>query len=229
MIESAGGRGADQRSICDHYGTPLGLAIEKGRTPLGLRLLALGADPDRFREQGMRRATLPPGKATRRCSKRWSPPERISRHVARHERPGPCGAGRAARPDSLAAREGRAARPGRQGALVPRGFRPPARVRDVPIAHRCGRPGDRQAADGCRDARDDPLRRGARGEAGQPSEEGKNPAHVRRDTASRPERLRVLRELGCDLAAADKYGRTILHDTASYSKACWRCRGSWQS
>ena len=46
--------------------------------------------------------------------------------------------------------------------------------------------------------------------------ERKNPALVRRDTESRPARLRVLREMGCDLAAADKYGRTILHDTASY-------------
>ena len=81
MIELLAGRGADLNGVCDRSGTPLGLAIEKGRTPLGLRLLALGADPDRFGNAGSRRSALPPGKATGRCSKRWSPPERISRHA----------------------------------------------------------------------------------------------------------------------------------------------------
>ena len=109
------------------------------------------------------------------------------------------------------------ARPG-QGdkALSFLGLRPPARVRDAPVAHRCGRAGDRGAADGCRESRDDPLRRGARGEAGRPPEAGEEPRARPARHGEPPRAARVLREMGCDLAAAESYGRTILHDTASY-------------
>ena len=63
--------------------------------------------------------------------------------------------------------------------------------------------------------RDDPLCRGARGEAGGPSEGGEEP-RARPSRHGEPPRAAAGVRLGCDLAAADKYGRTILHDTASY-------------
>lgn len=43
---------------------------------------------------------------------------------------------------------------------------------------------------------------------------GKSPIFFRGDDQNRVERLRVLRELGCDLAAADPDGKTLLHHIA---------------
>ena len=42
----------------------------------------------------------------------------------------------------------------------------------------------------------------------------KNPARVAGDAQNLAQRLRALRELGCDLAAADSHGETLLHDVA---------------
>jgi ankyrin repeat protein len=42
----------------------------------------------------------------------------------------------------------------------------------------------------------------------------KNPARVEGDAHNLAERLRALRELGCNLSTADSYGATLLHDVA---------------
>lgn len=57
---------------------------------------------------------------------------------------------------------------------------------------------------------------GARAERLPPD---KNPAFVQGDVHNRPERLRALRELGCDLAAADRAGRTVLHSVCNVESA----------
>ena len=217
MIELLAARGADLNSICDHYGTPLGLAIEKERTPLGLRLLALGADPDRFGEHGKAPLHLAARKGNR---------EMIEALVA-------TGASLEARSHDMnvldhAALDGhldlipwlleKGARPGQDckalsflvASSYPRAFEmfqllteAGAQVSDALLMDAATPEMIRFVA--ARGAKLDGLLK-----------QGKNPALVRRDTQSRPERLRVLREMGCALAAADKYGQTILHDTARY-------------
>jgi ankyrin repeat protein len=57
---------------------------------------------------------------------------------------------------------------------------------------------------------------GARAERLPPD---KNPVFVQGDVRNRPERLRALRELGCDLAAADGAGRTVLHYVCNVESA----------
>ena len=217
MIELLARRGADLNRVCDHSGTPLGLAVEKGRTPLGLRLLALGADPDRFGDHG----TAPLHLAARKGNR-----EMLDALIA-------AGANLEAQSHGMSALDHAAldgqldlipwllekgARPGQGNKALaflaasshPRAFEmfqlltdAGAQVTDELLMEASTPEMIRFVV--ARGARLDGLRK-----------QGKNPALVRRDTESRPERLRVLREMGCDIAAADKYGRTILHDTASY-------------
>ncbi len=217
MVEMMVKRGADMSALCNNYGTPLGLAVEKGRTPVALRLLTLGADPNRFGKHGM-----PPLHVATRKGNR----EMLETLVA-------AGASLEAQSHGLSALDHavltdhselipwlleKGAKPGPENRTLsflaassdPRAFELFQRVVDAGAAVT-----DRLLMDA---STPEMIRfvaaRGAKLES--LLKEGKNPALIRRDTESRPERLRALRELGCDLAAADKYGRTILHDTSSY-------------
>lgn len=217
MIELLAARGADLNRVCDHSGTPLGLAVEKGRTPLGLRLLALGADPDRCGDHGRAPLHLAARKGNR---------EMLEALIA-------AGANLEARSHGMSVLD-HAALDG-QLDLIPwlleKGARPAPGDKALSFLVASGHPracetfqrlteAGAQVTDALlMDASTPEMIRfvAARGaKLDGLLKEGKNPALVRRDTESRPERLRVLREMGCDLAAADKYGRTILHDTASY-------------
>lgn len=217
MIELLVKRGADLNALCDHYGTPLGLAVEKGRTPIALRLLALGADPDCHGEHGAAPLHVAARKGDRELL------EALIAAAAHLE----------ARSRDMSILE-HAVLEGRLDLipwLLEKGAKPGPGDKVLPFLVASGHPrafevfqllteaGAQVTDDLLMEASTPEMIRfvAARGaKLDGLLKEGKNPARVRRDTESRPERLRVLRELGCDLAAADQYGRTILHDTAGY-------------
>lgn len=217
VVELLVARGADPNLFSDHDGTPLAFAVKTGHAPIALRLLALGADPDRCGEHD----TAPLHIAARKGDR-----EMLEALVA-------AGANLRVRSRDMgvlshAALEGqldlipwlleKGAKPDPEdgtlsmlaGSTHPRRFEVFQRLADagLPVTDdllmRASTPEMiRFVAE--RGARLDGLLRA-----------GKNPALIRGRTENRAERLRALRELGCDLAAADTSGRTILHDTASY-------------
>gem|GEM_PF-1333445 len=214
IIELLAKRGADLNAVCDNHGTPLQLAADGFVVDC---LIGLGADPNRPDRNGMTPLHAAVGRGDREIAEKL---------LAAGANINPAGANRSVL--------GQAAWAGRFE-LVPWLIEKGARLyQDDMALGWVATSDDPQALETAQRLIDsgarvtDELlcwaatpemigllaRHGASIDA--LLREGRNPVLTRGMAEARAARLRALRDLGCDLCAADKHGATVLHDVASY-------------